>query len=1332
MRLKAKTTMGYVPTPDKTLAHLKTWLSRAGDEASSLKSGQLYRLLDPCCGKGEALSAIAQAIGPGPIETYGIELSDERAAAAESVLTHVINTAYEHMTLTDETFSFTILNPAYDGETMTGGGQRLEETFLYATTPRLAPGGVLVFIIPHKRINEKMARHLFGWYDGLHCFKLPPDEYEIYNQVVILGMRRAEYQHARSDDLDALLAWQGGNVLTGYVMVEVEDKEVKVEAKAEAEGQAETGAPKKTKKVRQPTYAELPWLVDGQGEYAIPAVGQKGKHGAPFRFQYIPYNDEEFLAAAVKAATRLETSREWQDLLPRLEPDIIIPAITPKRGNIGQEMIGGLLGTNALIDADGNVILLKGNVFKSTHVKRGEFNLDNEPGNGSGDKEHPELYKVELEEVFDAMITTVDGDGQMTEHRTAEDIKRILDEYIEQIARIVETRNVPRYDMKPELWEWAVFDNLALSCRLPGRKETGLTDFQKHLAIALGRLSLAVGAAVANAEMASGKSKIGLAVVEYIHAALQRRVPAKAGLAKRSPYPVFIIGPAIVTNPDNWPKEIAETIPGAASRVIECGARAVPKSARLGDWLQTLRSGTGKPFALNADEYEGYTAAKCLAQIRKAARKQDVPLTDTVSAALAYSLKQAEKSPPRRRNGARQPNLLDGRIGGFCWLGLDVPRDPASAKEIAGKYSLMQFVQEYKARLLPARSFLVASFETCKLGPGRVPAMNSKHIKVRYEDEGGKRVAEIVEVCTCPECGAIVADEYDEGGHPIKPIHPGREAEEWIGLRRRFCQALRPRWVWEEAGAGAHGGGKQVLRCVDNEDVPYVCGAPLFSETALHREAAARLARRAGVFGALIVDEVHKCKAAGTGAGQTLMTLRNACSWAIGLSGTVFGGYSTDLFMIMFRMFGEVREAFGFRDEKRWAEKYGLVKTTFFVTDPNKVAEDGAYTGTKLFETVSQKPGISPMFMGLGLKYCTFSSLQDIGLPLPEYEESLVRIDMTEAMAAQYAEADGSQDEPPSGLFAWALDRMEQEDGKGALSVWLNTSLNRPDAMFRDEEVVFHPRVSGRGRFAVRRNEAVQEFTSVTGPGEWLPKEQWLAQKCLEERREGRKVLVYVRQTGTRDIQPRLAEALQAAGLRAGVLKPSLAPVKRAPWLKANAPKYDVLLTNARLVEVGLNLTMFNTAVFYEIEWSLAIVWQAMRRLYRPGAPKKVRVFFPVYEGTQEAYALDLLGHKMMAAQVLYGDNVSGALVDEIGTDLLHDLVNKAMNKVEIGRAEGVFSIGSAPAITMSPIGCPTMPSPVLDIASAKLWVELVARRQEIVKTGKRARKQVASQGSLF
>lgn len=463
-------------------------------------------------------------------------------------------------------------------------------------------------------------------------------------------------------------------------------------------------------------------------------------------------------------------------------------------------------------------------------------------------------------------------------------------------------------------------------------------------------------------------------------------------------------------------------------------------------------------------------------------------------------------------------------------------------------------------------------------------------------------------------------------------------------------------------------------------------------------------------FGLLLVDELHKCQAKGTGVGWALTVLSRSCRYTVGLTGTLLSGYSTSIFWILHRLSGEVRREFGYSDERRWVEKYGLLKTTFY-TDSAKAAEqeDGAYTGTREYLSVSEMPGISPAIAGIGLKYCTFSSLHDVGLPLPEYSEEIVRLEMTEAMKAQMKEADGQPDET-DGLFLWAMARKQEEDGKGALSVWLNTALNRPDAMFRGEHVVFHPRVSGRGRFAVRREELVKTLPPVVGPGEWLPKELWTAQQCLIECDQGFKILIGVRQTGVRDIQLRLVQALEAVGLRAGILRPTLAPAKRATWIKHHAHEFDVLLTNARLIEVGLNLTIFNTAIVYEAEWSLAVLWQFMRRLYRPGASKRVKLFFPVYQDTLEESALDLLGHKMLAAQLFYGDSVGGALVEDLDEgDLLSDLVRKAMGKLNIGRAEGIFSIGSKPVVTASPLGSPTLSSPQL-----KTLAELQAVQRQV------------------
>ena len=119
-------------------------------------------------------------------------------------------------------------------------------------------------------------------------------------------------------------------------------------------------------------------------------------------------------------------------------------------------------------------------------------------------------------------------------------------------------------------------------------------------------------------------------------------------------------------------------------------------------------------------------------------------------------------------------------------------------------------------------------------------------------------------------------------------------------------------------------------------------------------------------FGLLAVDEIHKCKAKGTGVGWVLQALNNVSRYTVGLTGTLFGGYSTSIFWLLYRLSPEVRREFKFNDEQRWTEKYGLFKSVFYVSPDDDVTEDGTYTGTKHFETVSEMPGISPATVGLG------------------------------------------------------------------------------------------------------------------------------------------------------------------------------------------------------------------------------------------------------------------------------------------------------------------------------------------------------------------------------
>ena len=405
MRLEGQSKLGYYPTPTASLSAILTWL-KTSDEIG------LRRYLDPCCGKGEALAALAAAHGPA--ETFGIELSDVRARDAEHMLNHVLNTAYEYAVLADDTFSLCLLNPPYDGEGTTGGGKRLEETFLLDTTSRLAPNGVLIYIIPHPRINEKIARHLAGWYSDLRCFKLAGDDYDVFKQVVIFGVRRQDYASASGDDLRAVQAWAEARIVTGYAMQPTPAlpgtwaQQVEIE-----EAQAEGDKPRK-KKVRQPQHGPLPELTTGQGEYTIPLSPLKSKHGA-FRFQFVPVTDEGFLRAAEESVVRLEASHDWLDLIPATAPLVIEPAMTPKKGHIAMQVNGGLLGTNLVHAPDQTPLLIKGNVRKTSVTTKSDP-LDEDAAiaiSTDDDNRKQRLSKVEIKQRFETMLSTLDAQGDM-------------------------------------------------------------------------------------------------------------------------------------------------------------------------------------------------------------------------------------------------------------------------------------------------------------------------------------------------------------------------------------------------------------------------------------------------------------------------------------------------------------------------------------------------------------------------------------------------------------------------------------------------------------------------------------------------------------------------------------------------------------------------------------------------------------------------------------------------------------------------------------------------------------------------------------------------------
>lgn len=273
------------------------------------------------------------------------------------------------------------------------------------------------------------------------------------------------------------------------------------------------------------------------------------------------------------------------------------------------------------------------------------------------------------------------------------------------------------------------------------------------------------------------------------------------------------------------------------------------------------------------------------------------------------------------------------------------------------------------------------------------------------------------------------------------------------------------------------------------------------------------------------------------------------------------------------------------------------------------------------------------------------------------------------------------------------------------LSTWLQWSLARPNSAFRDE-VVLVDEVDGEDGSAIRK-APLMELPAINPNGhKWLPKEDWLASFCKAEKQQGRKVLVYVRQTGTRDIQDRVQMPLQSAGLRVAILGGNIDPRKREEWILKRVNTIDALICNPLLVETGMDLVSFATIVYFEINYSLYSLWQSLRRVWRLGQTKPVKAVFSIYSSTMEAKALSLMGRKMKAAQLLFGDEVGGAIVPEDDGDFLTQLARDVLNGTKLADLQTLFA--DEMQVSNSPLGSPTETSPLMVpvLPASQTWEE--------------------------
>lgn len=1183
-RLEAQSKLLYYPTPTSIVDLITTWF----------KADHPVRLADPCCGTGEALRRFADALGV-KTETWGIELSNSRAAQAAQVLDRVLPTSFYAMTpsrWSTTSVGLVFNNPPYDWSDIVerdekGRERRIRHELLFVenVTRKIVSGGHQVIIVPRAilgdeqvvsaAMRERFARHVLGWYEQVIVTRFPDGEYERFKQVVAFAInKRAQYIPAGKDSIESICRL--ANLDTNIPLIEA-----------------------------------------GNGNFTIPAAPEKA------HFTYTPIEPAQLAQAASQCSP--VSSEEYQRAT-HVRPlgASFTPALPLSVGHVTMLITGQETGVLE-VEQEGVPVLVKGMSRKlATRKER-----PNEDAKGRFIS-----TSITEKERHEATLTVAKPDGMLEMLADMESVGRFISAHAAKITDAILAKNNPLYDFHPTPREWEITGKSALGLPpLPGRSERGLFPVQKHFAIGATRVMRKHGKAILNLDMGTGKTAISISSLELL-----------------DKWPAVIMVPGHMVW--KWKRDVERSSNPTAPIVARVITR--PVLSEPGRWIATK----------SAIEAKGGMATNIL-------RWQVDPVTtnDPGGRLRVEVTCTTDKAGPLAALFAQFTFKDEGKV---IKPVIQLTQSGLSAEYVdRDEYTLFDFVNDYKAGRLGRKAAAIIAFDPAKYDAGaeEKPAVQY-HMRRVFNEE--TKTWEHLRLGCCPSCG--------HGYHPGSVPH--------------FC---------------SHEITEKVMMDGEVQDRTRECGTALFQMSRWRRVGLARLVQHKfrNFFKVYVGDEIHKCQNGKTDSGVADQRLLSATRYSLALTGTLFGGTASSLFYLLYRRAPEIRRLYAFSDVTRWVDHYGLWERQWDQSKPSE-GDYGASTNIRRWNLRQRElPGIAPAVIRYLLPITLFGNITDLGYALPPVNEVVESLEMTGRQEEQYKyiERDVLKD---------VLHDLEEYGDIGGLSAWFSACRFRPASAFRDERIDYS---SDKG------SEIHVELPAVTSNSHpWLPKETRLAEIVRENMAQGRKTLVFVEQSGTRDIRDRLENALEVlvtdeAHMVGGrplwvVNKPRVSilsagdmpPAKREAWIKINAPQMDVLIVNPKLVETGLDLVQFSSLVFYETTVSLYILWQAMRRVWRLGQDKEVNVTFLAYANTVEEEILRRMGQKKKAAQLLYGKEAAGVLVETDSDDVQREMIQAAIE----GRAfrsagdlaQSLFSDGTEKKVLVStePTGSMVAASQVMTV----------------------------------
>lgn len=423
--------------------------------------------------------------------------------------------------------------------------------------------------------------------------------------------------------------------------------------------------------------------------------------------------------------------------------------------------------------------------------------------------------------------------------------------------------------------------------------------------------------------------------------------------------------------------------------------------------------------------------------------------------------------------------------------------------------------------------------------------------------------------------------------------------------------------------------------------------------------------RMKNFFDITVVDEVHELKGGMSAQGHSLGSLAAASKKVIAGTGTLFGGKAEDIYYLLWRLFPQDMVASGYKyhEVRRFNEEYGNIEqTTYERKESSEYSNSNSRGGTKRTEKVL--PGISPFIYGRYMVHNVVNMrLKDVWPdPVDLVDTPTVLVDMNKEMEDAYQEMIAT--------FKSQIDA--RDDGYKLYLPMTDYGVAYPDNPFSFPNATYLNMDGEREEIW----DSIQLSVDTI-----LPKEAKLQEIVQTEMAEGRKSIVYVRDTGSsvsqRDVRPRLQKVLEDIGAKVCILDTTTTKTdNRSDWLenKIENEGYDVCIVSQELVKVGLDLLCTPSLIFYQFSWSLFTINQASRRSWRIGQDKECRLYYLAYKNTHQETMATLIAQKNKATAAINGEVSSDGLSAMLGEegDLQSMLVNtiKKSGKVLKGSTE--------------------------------------------------------------